>query len=256
MLKPYIVSKVVDSSGKTILENKKTELGTVVSTETVDKMKKLMRSVISEQATGAAYMIDGYDFIGKTGTAQIFEKGRYLSGNGEYIYSFAGLYPGDDPEIIIYMAIKKPQDGYNYIADPVKQVVINTSKYMSIENRNKELTGYKVSDYSNKVVTEVTSELKNNGIRVITLGTGNKVIGQYPEKNINIYKNDLVVLLTNKYNKEMIDFTGMSYKETKEILKLMGVEYELSGYGYVTKQNIEKGNKITEKVVLELKGLY
>ena len=100
------------------------------------------------------------------------------------------------------------------------------------------------------------SNLKNKGIKVITLGTGNKIINQYPSKGINIYKGDLVVLLTNKYEKEMIDFTGLSYKETKEILTLMNVEYELSGYGYVTNQNIEKGTKIDKKVELELKGLY
>ena len=256
LLKPYIVSKIVDTNGKTILENKREELGKVVNSETVSKIKELMRSVISETATGGAYIMDGYDLIGKTGTASIFEKGKYLTGNGQYIYSFAGLYPGDDPEIIVYMAIKKPQDGYNYIAAPVKEVVINTSKYLSIENKNKKINNIMVEDYSNKIVTEVVSKLKNNGIKVITLGTGNKVINQYPKNNINVYKNDTVVLLTNKYDKEMIDFKGKSYKEAKEILKLMNVEYELSGYGYVTNQNIEVGNKIDKKVILELKGLY
>ena len=259
MLKPYIVSKIVDSNGKTILENKKKELGTVVSPETVTKMKQLMRSVISDDGTtgtGSAYKIPGYDLIGKTGTASIFEKGRYLTGNGQYIYSFAGIYPGDDPEIIIYMAMKKPQDNQNYIASPVKEVIINTSKYLSIENKNKELASISLEDYSNEVVTDVTSKLKNSGIKVVTLGTGNKVINQYPRGNMHIYKNDIVVLLTNKYDKEMIDFTGMSYKDAKEILKLMDVEYELSGYGYVTNQNIEKGTKIDKKVILELKGLY
>ena len=259
MLKPYIVSKIVDSSGKTILENKKEELGKVANQETVKKIRELMRSVISVDGTtgtGSAYRMDGYDLIGKTGTASIFEKGKYLTGNGEYIYSFAGLYPGNDPEIIIYMAIKKPQDGQNYISEPIKQVIINTSEYLNIDNKNKELNEINVDDYSNMITTEVEKNLKNSGIRVITLGTGNKIIDQYPSKGINIYKGDLVVLLTNKYDKEMIDFTGLSYKEAREILKLMNVDYELSGYGYVTNQNIEKGTKIDKKVVLELKGRY
>ena len=259
LLRPYIVSKVVDNEGNTIVENKPKELGKVVSDETVAKMKTLMRSVISDDwttGTGPDYKMEGYDLIGKTGTASIFENGRYLTGSGQYIYSFAGLYPGDDPDIIVYMALKKPQDGQNYIAGPVKEVITNTSKYLSIENKGKELKGTLLEDYSNRTVTEVTSELKKDNLKVITLGTGNKVIDQYPKKGINVYKNDVIVLLTNKYNKEMIDFTGMSYKEAKEILKLMNVEYELSGYGYVTSQNIPTGNKIEEKVILELKGLY
>ncbi len=259
LLKPYIVSKIVDSSGKTILENKREEIGTVVNKETINKIKELMRSVISEDSstgTGSAYKMDGYDLIGKTGTASIFEKGRYLTGDGNYIYSFAGLYPGDDPEIIIYMAVKKPKDGQNYIASSVKDVIVNTSKYLSIEEKTKENKNIVLDDYSNKIVTEVKSKLEHNKIKVITLGTGNKVINQYPNKGIKVYENGLVVLLTNNYNKTMIDFNGMSYKEVKEILKLMDVEYELSGYGYAYQQNIDNGNVIDKKVIIEFKGLY
>lgn len=259
MLKPYIVSKIVDSEGNVILENEKQELGRAVSKETAEKLRELMRSVISDDwttGTGPAYKMEGYDLIGKTGTAEIFENGHYISGDGNYIYSFAGLYPGDDPEIIIYTAMKKPQDGQNYLAESVKEVIINTSKYLSIEEKNSDNTSVITEDYTNKITTEVAGELKKHNIKVITLGTGNKIINQYPSKNITIKKNDLVILLTNKYDKEMIDFNGLSYKEAKEILKLMNVDYELSGYGYVTSQNIEPGNKIEEKVILELKGLY
>ncbi len=259
LLKPYIVSKIVDSSGKTILENKREEIGTVVNKETINKIKELMRSVISEDSstgTGSAYKMDGYNLIGKTGTASIFEKGRYLTGDGNYIYSFAGLYPGDDPEIIIYMAVKKPKDGQNYIAPSVKEVIVNTSKYLSIEEKTREFKNIIMDDYSNKIVTEVEKELKQNNLKIITLGTGNKIINQYPKKGIKVYENGLVVLLTNNYNKTMIDFNGMSYKEVKEILKLMDVEYELSGYGYAYQQNIDNGNVIDKKVIIEFKGLY
>lgn len=259
MVKPYIVSKIVDSNGKIVLENQREEIGTVVSEKTVDKIKELLRSVISKDSTtgtGYAYRIDGYDLIGKTGTGQIFEKGKYLTGDGKYIYSFSGLYPGNDPEIIIYMAIKKPKDGYNYIASHVKEVVINTSKYLNIEEKTKESKNIIIEDYSNKVVTEVEKKLKDNDIKVITLGKGKKIINQYPNKGITVYENGLVVLLTNDYDKSMIDFSGLSYKEIVEILKLMNVEYELDGYGYAYEQNIEVGNKIDKKVVIKLKGLY
>ena len=259
MLKPYVISKIVDSNGKSILENKTEKMEKVASSETVEKLKKLLRSVISNDnttGTGYAYKMDGYDLIGKTGTGQIFEKGKYLVGNGQYIYSFAGLYPGDDPEIIIYMAVKKPQDGNNYIAEPVKEVIINSSKYLSIETKVKESKNIILNDYSNRIVTEIEKELKDNGMRVITLGNGKKIINQYPDKGIKVYEKGLVVLLTNDYNNNMIDFRGLSYKEAKEILNLMNVEYELDGYGYVYEQNIANGNKIDNKVILKLKGLY
>ena len=259
MLKPYIVSKITDNNGKVVLENKKEEIGTVATEKTIDKIKSLMRSVISDDittGTGYAYKINGYDLIGKTGTASIFEKGRYLTGDGDYIYSFSGLYPGNNPEIIIYMAVKKPQDGYNYIASPVKEVLINTAKYLSIEEKVTENKSIELEDYSNKLVTDVKKELTDNGIKVITLGNGSKIINQYPLAGLKVYKNDLVVLLTDNDNKKMPNFTGLSYKEVKEILNLMKVEYELSGYGYAGNQNIPPGETIDKKVIIEFKGLY
>ena len=256
MLKPYVVNKVTDSTGKTLFENKKTESRAVVNEKTIKKIKELMRSVLDEGGTGTAYYIDGYDLIGKTGTASIFEKGRYLEGVGQYIYSFAGLYPGDDPEIVIYMANKKPQDGQNYLAPSVQEVVVNTSKYLSIEEKTKVTKKIMVDDYTNKTTTEVKKALADNGVKVITLGTGNKIINQYPDNGVEVYKNDLVVLLTNKYDKTAIDFTGLSYKEVKEILELMDVKYKLNGYGYVTNQNISAGEIIDDEIIIELKGLY
>ena len=259
MIKPYVVSKIVDSTGKVILENKREELGKVVSKETTDKMKELLRSVISDDSklgTGYAYKIPGFDLIGKTGTASIYEKGKYLTGGGNYIYSFAGLYPGDDPEIIIYTAIKKPKDGNNYIASSVKEVVINVSKYLGVESKNKVIETVNIKNYNNQIVTEVKKELENSGIKVLTLGVGNKVIDQYPKDGVSLKKDDTLILLTNDYDKVMLDFVGKSYKEVKNILDLMGVEYELSGYGYATKQNIEVGKKIEGKVLIEFSGLY
>ena len=106
MIHPYVVNKIISSNGDIVLENKREEVSTVASKKTTDKIKTLLRSVIFSDytnGTGYAYKMDGYDLIGKTGTASIFEDGKYLVDNGDYIYSFAGLYPGDDPEIVIYM---------------------------------------------------------------------------------------------------------------------------------------------------------
>lgn len=259
MLKPYIVSKIEDSTGKVIIENKRTELGQVVSKETTDKMKELLRSVVtkdSTEGTGSAYHMEGYDLIGKTGTASIFENGKYLTENGKNIYSFAGTYPGDNPEVIVYIAMKKPKDSYNYMAGPIKDIIVNVSKYLNIDNSNKENNKYQVDNYLNKTVTDIKQELTKNNIRVITLGTGNKIIKQYPESGVNLYKGDLLVLLTNDYDKTMIDFTNLSYKESKSILDLMNVEYDLKGYGYAYKQNINPQEKINEKIIIEFKKPY
>ena len=154
------------------------------------------------------------------------------------------------------MAVKKPKDSTNYVAPAVKDVLVSVSKYLSITESKSELKHITTTDYMNKNVSELTNKLKESNIKVLVLGDGEKVVNQYPKKGITVYEKDMIVLLTNKYDKQMIDFTGLSYKEAKEILTLMGVEYELNGYGYVSNQNIPKGEKVDKKVILEFKGLY
>ena len=264
MLKPYIVSKIIDpDTGKETYTGEKEEVRNIASSSTISKLKDLMRSVIqpdSETTTGYPYYMEGYDLIGKTGTAQIFDysSNQYLTGESDYIYSFSGLYPGEDPEIIIYTAMKKPKDKTNYLATAVKDVVTNISNYLNIKEDTTDETKYEMGEYLNKNINTVRDDLTSKGLQVIVLGDGNKITNQYPAKKTTLIKGDLVVLLTNNYDKKMIDLVGMSYKDAKNILELMDVNYELSGNGYVTSQSIPKDTivKDSDKVTVTLQEKY
>lgn len=261
MLKPYVVSSVVSSDGVILEENHKTEIGRVASSATIDKIKELMGSVVvpdSTMGTGSAYYMDGYDLIGKTGTASIYdyEKGKYLTGESDYIYSFSGLYPGDDPELIVYMAVKKPKDSKNYIAPAIKDIIVNLSKYYKMDEIRNENDGYMIDNYVSEITLDIKRELERNNIDVVVLGNGNKIVSQYPNNNIKLYNGDKIYLLTNNYDMKMIDFIGMSYKEASAILELIGCSYKLEGYGYVYEQNIEVDSIIDGEVILKLQGKY
>ena len=264
MLKPYIVSKIVDSNtGKTNFEGKRTEIKQIASESTIDKIKELMASVVtpnSETSTGYPYYMDGYNIIGKTGTAQIFdyEKGEYLKGESDYIYSFSGMYPGDNPEIIIYTALKKPKDSNNYLAPAVKEVIQNVSNYLNIKESQSINTSYEIDSYINEEVNEVTPLLQNKGLNLIIIGDGNKIISQYPSKNTKLTKGDNMILLTNNYDKKMLNLIGLSYKEAKIILEYMGINYTIEGNGYVYEQSIAEGTIINEEdtLVIKLKNKY
>ena len=263
MIKPYIVDKIVDNdTNKTVYESSVVKKKELVSDDTVKKMTELLRSVVqpdSSVATGYAYYMEDYDLIGKTGTAQIYdyEKGKYMTGETDYIYSFSGLYPGENPEIIIYTAIRKPKDTTNYLADIVKEVVVNTSKYLNIEEEKKEDNSFEIDNYINKNTKIVEETLKTNNIKTIILGTGNKIINQYPTKGNIINNNDLVILLTNEYTKTIPNLIGLSFKETIAILDFLNIDYEYEGYGYLESQTIGENNLITEeKVKLIFKPKY
>ena len=262
MLKPYIVDKIKDSNtGKILEENKKTELTTIIKSSTVDKMKELMANVINgdnTNSTGYAYYMDGYSLIGKTGTAQIFDytKGKYMSGSSDYIYSFSGMFPGDDPEIILYAAIKRPKDTTNYVAPMIREVEKNITKYLNIEEKSNEKKSYVVESFYNKKVNEVKTLLESKNIKVLVIGDGTEIINQYPSVNSTIYEDDLVILKTNNYDKRMIDLDGYSYKEVDNILRLMGVSYILEGNGYVYEQSIPVGEVINDTITIKLKNKY
>lgn len=258
MLKPYLVSKIVDTdTGKISYEATTEVVDVVASASSVNKIKELMNSVVcdnSKKCTGSAYYMKDYPLMGKTGTAQIYDSktGTYMTGKSDYIYSFAGLYPADNPKIIVYSALKRPKDEYNYVADAVKDVVVNTSKYLNIVNTNNITESYMLDNYINKSSIITKNELSSSGIKVYLLGSGEKIVNQYPSESSLMYPGSVVVLLTDSYNKTMPNLVGLSYKDAANILKLMGVKYNLKGNGYVVGQSITEGNIIKDNVTVEV----
>lgn len=259
LLEPYLVSKIVDSeTGEVILENKRTELERVASTDTINKMLSLMDDTVNGIGnTGSGYRIDSHELIGKTGTAQIANEksGGYLSGKEDIISSFAGIYPKSSPKVIIYASVKKPSGGSQKpISNAVKEIVNNLSKYYG-ENTdiNKvEIKNYKVKNYINKNIDKVKLELENNKINYVTLGNGNKVMKQTPEKGETITTNDTIFLITNDNNITVPNVIGLSSKIAKNLLQDLNIKVNLDGVGYVTEQSISEGTAITPGMEIKL----
>ena len=255
MLKPYIVSKIVDEDDALVYEGKRTELGKVASSETVNNIKELMYKVIYNDlyySTGASYRMDGYDLIGKTGTAQYTNPytGRYYYDNVNYIRSFAGMFPKDDPEIIIYVATKKTytQKG---VSNVVKGLVKDIANYRSIfKNEETNATTFKIDDYSNQNLMMVLDNLKDKFKDIVVIGDGDKIVDTYP-KNKVVSKDEKIFILTNSKNIEIPDFTGYSKREVDTYKKLTGIDITLEGNGYVYEQNI-----VDDKIYLKLKDRY
>ena len=259
LLEPYLVSKIVDSeTGEVILENKRTELERVASTDTINKMLSLMDDTVNGIGnTGSGYRIDSHELIGKTGTAQIANEksGGYLSGKEDIISSFAGIYPKSSPKVIIYASVKKPSGGSQKpISNAVKEIVNNLSKYYgeSTDTNKVEIKNYKVKNYINKNIDKVKLELENNKINYVTLGNGNKVMKQTPEKGETITTNDTIFLITNDNNITVPNVIGLSSKIAKNLLQDLNIKVNLDGVGYVTEQSISEGTAITPGMEIKL----
>ncbi|MBP5684450.1 MAG: penicillin-binding protein [Bacilli bacterium] len=256
LLKPYIVSKVVDEKGNIVLENKRESLGTVASQKTIDYMKNLMwHNVNDKDGAGHAYAISGYDIIGKTGTAQIpMENGKgYERGEDAYNRSITLMYPKDNPEIIIYGVVKRSAKA-DPLAKAVKEIIINTSKYYNIYDNNKNNSKEDldhVNNYINEDKEDVIKELKEKGITYITFGNGNKIVNQYPIDS-KVTKETKVFLLTNDSNYQMINIMGYSRNEVNTLCNLLELKCKINGNGYVIKQSIPEGKSLIENNNLEV----
>ena len=266
LLKPYLISKIVDSeTGEVVLENGREEIERVASTATVQKMIQLMDDCVNGIGnTGSGYRIDGGELVGKTGTAQIANAngGGYLSGEEDIISSFSGVYPKSNPQVIIYASVSRPSGGSQKpVSNAVKEIVSNISKYYGNSDTNTSsvnISDYQIPSFINKKIDVVKTVLDANGIKYVVLGNGDKVVKQTPEDKSIITTGDTVYLITNDSLITVPNVVGLSSKIAKDLLQKLGVIVHLDGVGYVTAQSVGEGTAITDgmEITLQLSPKY
>ena len=260
ILNPYIVSKTINSSTKEVTYKAAVKEGEkVASTETINKIKDLLYRVVnsdSSETTGSKYKMDGYDLIGKTGTAQIANPrtGKYYDGKYDYITSFSGMYPKDDPKVILYVAFQRSYNS-NVLPQTVQTIVRDTAKYLGIFEEapeiNKEVTTYKLGSYKNKTTESVKQTLDALGASYVIFGDGNKVISQYPNKNSKVSTKDKVFIFTNG-TITMPDLTNYSVKEADVVLSKLGIKHSINASGYIGYQSVSAGTVINSDTEVTL----
>lgn len=254
MLKPYIIDKVVDENGEEVYTGGREEVGRVASKETAEKIRELMYDTVQSDwygATGYMYRVKNSDVIGKTGTAQLVneDNGKYYTDDYNVTKSFVGMWPKDDPEVIIYASVKRGTSGP--LSDAVTSIVKNMNKYLNIfaeEETNDDKENHIADNYLNKTLSEVKKE--TTGIKKLYLGSGSKVIDQYPSKDSIIDVNDTLILKTDANSYTLPSLKGYSKQEVKAICNMLDLECSYKGYGYVSKQSISNkkvkaGTKVT-----------
>ena len=257
-LKPYIIDKIIDpNTGKVVYEGKRTEKNKVYSTATVNKITELMDMTVNgndSAATGKVYETPSVRLIGKTGTANyIGENGKYVVGSYNVIRSFAGVFPKDNPEYIIYVVVKDFHGTSKNMGAIVKDLVESVAKYKNLDERvsdKDESKIVKVDNYLNTSLSSATTKINNKGMSPIIIGNGNTVVKQMPERNTKISSSSKIFLLTNGNEYVYPDVTGWSSSELITFCNLVGIKYELNGYGYVVSTNIVPGAIINKEDVI------
>ena len=260
VLKPYIISKIVDKkTGEVAYEGKRTEGAKVASPETVKKIIDLMDETINgkdPQVTGKRYHTDVLTLIGKTGTGQyILPNGKYSSGGYNYIKSFAGIFPKDEPKFIIYISTKKYLANHEQIGEITKSVVETIAKYKNLEDRPSDIDKskiVKIQNYLNKSRDEVVRELESFGLTPIVIGNGEVIIKQEPIKDFSVVKGSKVFLLTNGNEIKMPNAIGWTSSEIITFANLAKIPYNIVGFGDVKELSTPPNEIITRETTLNI----
>ncbi len=258
LMKPYIVKAIADQhSGEFTQEFEPQEIRRVISESTSLKARNILETVVTE-GTGSLYHMEGYRIAGKTGTAQKPKSDGRGYEEGNYIYSFIGFAPTDQPELLVYVVVDDPDVEYyagaQMTSSIFKSIASKTFKYLKmgpeaaaetviareeVKIKVPELVGYSVETSSQKVLIE------GGNPRVI--GEGIKVIRQFPEPGTLMEKGGTVYLLTQKTDRVTVpDFKGMSLREALEYAMLLDIPIVFEGEGYVAEQSIQPGVPIKE----------
>lgn len=204
LYKPYIVKSLNEpETNSVVLENNKQVVRKVISDETSEKVRYALESVVTN-GTGRPAFIDGYRVGGKTGTAQKVKDGKYMIGN--YIVSFIGFLPADDPQVIVYVAVDNAKGVTQYggtIAAPIAKNILkdcisalNIEKREGAQEKKYNYLDRKYATVSNVIgmsPSEAIKELKP--FKVEFSGTGNIISYQSPSAGERIYEGETVRLL-------------------------------------------------------------
>ncbi|OCA85540.1 penicillin-binding protein [Bacillus sp. FJAT-27225] len=258
MMKPYVIKKVVDPDTGEVKEKEPQVAGTPISSEAAKEVRDILETVItSKNGTGNRYKIDGYSVAGKTGTAEISGGGGYLSGPGDYIFSFLGMAPKDDPELVMYVAVQQPKiDHYSKGSIPVSMifnpVMKNSLQYLNIKPTTKEApTSAELPDLSGEPVTNAQKQLKDKGFEAIVLGKGSEIEAQVPAAGETALEGEKIILLTSG-EATMPDMKGWSLRDAMKVATLSGIRLDYKGSGYVVTQSITKGTPLKKGDLLTL----
>ncbi len=206
LLQPYIVKSLNEpETNQVIKENKPKKVRQVIKEETSKEVRLALESVVTN-GSGRNAFIDGYRVGGKTGTAQKVQDGRYMVGN--YITSFMGFMPADDPQIVVYIAIDNAkgitQYGGTVAAPIVKNVLEDAIQILNIPRRKgASEKKYNYLDQKYATVPDVIGDSKKEAneklekFKVEYSGSGDTVTYQSPVAGERIYEGETVRLMLN-----------------------------------------------------------
>ena len=266
VVQPYVVSKITDSKGNVIKTVDKKIKRQVISDDTSKKMNEYLEYNTERQGAAAGY-ISGYKVAGKTGTTEKRGVTKFESSFSEdYISSFCGYAPADDPQIAMLVFFDTPDGDAYYGSQVSSPVFINIMSevlpYLDVKTSyTDEELGYvdaSAGDYTGVSVDEAKTAVEADGFTATVKGNGSTVISQIPTVSSGLQKGGSIVLYTDSDSQSetvsVPSLIGLSPDEVNDVASAYGLNVSFSGAttssGTSSSQNIEAGTSVSPGTVI------
>jgi len=217
LMRPYLVEQILDDNGMVVQKFEPQIVRRVISTETAQKVTKMMETVTGDGGTGTKAALDGFRVAGKTGTAQKVDPVTHAYSPSKRIGSFVGFVPADKPKLTIAVIIDEPQ-GVKYggvVAAPAfRGIAQNSLAYLKIQPNVPTTTAPRPAEAKVAAVMAVDS-LSDGEVQDIPA-----------EGEI------------------MPNFKGMSMRQVLKVMEKRGINIRLIGSGSAAEQSPPSGHKV------------
>lgn len=270
LMQPYIVERTLDENGNTVYNREPKAVRRVISEETSKTVCSILEQVVGDpnDGTGRNAAVSGYRIGGKTGTSEKVTL-QAETGKKEYIVSFIGIAPADDPEIAILLLLDTPSNesgvyisGGQMAAPTVGKMFADILPYMGCEPNfeGNEATDISVSDVCGMSVEDAKKKLADDGFSARVIGSGNEITKQLPLHGSVIASGSTVIIYADAQPSEtkqtVPNLEGLTYSQAKDVLSTYGLFIRTASgvpdaeQKIITSQSIKAGSKLAPGAVI------
>lgn len=259
LVKPHVVSQIVDADGNVVLQNDTEVVRRVISEKTSAYMRTALKATV-ENGLAKKLQIDGYSIGSKTGTAQEgsrVDKKLWTLSNMSY-------FPAENPKYIVFTVINQPSDYVDGVQTPTpmtKKLIEGIIKYDNLEptqpledeanlSKNKTVT---VPDYTDSVIFGAIEDLDARELTYKVVGNGNTVVNQVPKGGTTVDVGSEVILYVERSEEDagtvsVPNVVGKNYEQAETTLTNAGftVAFEGDQAGTVTAQDPKYGVSVAK----------
>lgn len=259
LVKPYVVSQIVDADGNVVMQNDTEVVRRVISEKTSSYMRTELKATV-ENGLAKKLQIDGYSIGCKTGTA---EQGSRTN-DDLWALSNMSYFPAENPKYIVFTVINQPSDYVEGVQTPTpmtKKLIEGIIKYDNLEptqpvedeanlSQNKTVT---VADYTDSVIFDVIGDLDGKELTYKVVGNGNTVVNQVPKGGTTVDVGSEVILYVQRSEEDtgtvsVPNVVGKNYEQAETTLTNAGftVAFEGDQSGTVTAQDPKYGVSVAK----------